>query len=78
MAFIQEVSATGYGVYVSQPPVFKPGDSIVLYVEPVGYGLIDAQGNTLNQINLIGDITVTSSNETQLTAPLSITSRYFS
>jgi hypothetical protein len=73
--FIQADSGTGYGVYVSHPPVFKPGDTIVLYAEPVGYGfkqVVDAQGNTLNQINLTAVITIASSNGTQLTSPLSI------
>jgi hypothetical protein len=67
--FIQDGSATGYGVYVSHPPVFKPGDTIALYVEPVGYGfkqVVDAQGNTLNQINLTANIVITGSNGTQL------------
>jgi hypothetical protein len=71
--FIQPFSATGYGVYVSHPPVFKPGDSMVLYAEPVGYGfeqVVDAQGNALNQINLTAVITIASSNGTQLASPL--------
>ncbi len=67
--FIQEDSERGYGIYVTHPPVYKPGDTIVLYVEPVGYGfkqVVDQQGNTLNQINLTADITIAGSNGTQL------------
>ena len=33
--FIQEDSDRGYGIYVTHPPVFKPGETIVLYIEPV-------------------------------------------
>ena len=67
--FIQEDSDRGYGVYVTHPPVFKPGETIVLYVEPIGYGfkpVIDEQGNTLNQMNLTADITIAGSNGTEL------------
>ena len=62
-AFIQQGSDKGYGVYITHPPVFKPGDSIALYVEPVGYSfkqVIDEQGNSLNQVNLTADITLTT------------------
>jgi hypothetical protein len=53
--FVEQGSATGYGVYAQHPNVFKPGDSMVLYGEPVGFAhkpVIDDKGNTLNQINL--------------------------
>jgi hypothetical protein len=33
--FVEQGSASGYGVYVQHPNVFKPGDSMVLCVEPV-------------------------------------------
>jgi hypothetical protein len=67
--FIQEDSDRGYGMYVTHPAVFKPGETIVMYIEPVGYGfkpVIDEQGNTLNQINLTANITVAGSNGTEL------------
>jgi hypothetical protein len=67
--FIQEDSDRGYGVYLTHPPVFKPGETMVLYVEPVGYSfkpIIDEQGNALNQINLTADITIAGRNGTQL------------
>jgi hypothetical protein len=69
--FIQDGSAAGYGVYVTHPFVYKPGESIVLYIEPVGYGfkqVVDQQGNALNQINLTANMIISGSNGTQLTA----------
>ncbi|MDQ3902746.1 MAG: excalibur calcium-binding domain-containing protein [Thermoproteota archaeon] len=38
--YIQEGSAGGYGVYREHVPTnfFRPGETIVLYVEPVGFG----------------------------------------
>ncbi len=69
--FIQDGSAAGYGVYVTHPFVYKPGESIVLYIEPVGYGfkqVVDQQGNALNQINLTANMIISASNGTQLTA----------
>jgi hypothetical protein len=67
--FIQEDSDRGYGIYVTHPPVFRPGETVVLYDEPVGYGfkpVIDEQGNTLNQMNFTADITIAGSNGTEL------------
>jgi hypothetical protein len=69
--FIQEGSAMGYGAYITHPFVYKPGDNIVLYLEPVGYGfkqVVDQLGNTLNQINLTADMIISGSNGTQLTS----------
>jgi hypothetical protein len=67
--FIQNGSDKGYGVYLTHPPIFRPGETMVLYVEPVGYGfkqVVDEQGNTLNQINFTASITIAGSNGTQL------------
>lgn len=67
--FIQNGSDKGYGVYLTHPPVFRPGETMVLYVEPVGYGfkqVVDEQGNVLNQINFTASITIAGSNGTQL------------
>jgi hypothetical protein len=38
--FIEEGSALGYGVYREHVPtnIFRPGETIVLYLEPVGFG----------------------------------------
>jgi hypothetical protein len=48
--FIAEGSDLGYGIYREHVPstVFRPGETIVLYVEPVGYGhqlITDGTGN---------------------------------
>src|ERR671924_1917116 len=47
--FIEPFSAAGYGVYEERSNVFAPGETIVLYVEPVGFDhkqILDDQGNT--------------------------------
>ena len=38
--FIEEGSSLGYGVYKEHVPanVFRPGETIVFYVEPIGFG----------------------------------------
>jgi hypothetical protein len=67
--FIENGSDRGYGIYLTHPPFFRPGETITLYVEPVGYGfkqVVDEQGNTLNQINFTANVTITGSNGTQL------------
>src|SRR5215218_5063010 len=35
--FVEPFSAAGYGVYEERSNVFAPGETIVLYVEPVGF-----------------------------------------
>jgi hypothetical protein len=35
--FIEPFSAAGYGVYEERSNIFAPGETIVLYVEPVGF-----------------------------------------
>ncbi|WJI73715.1 hypothetical protein [Mesorhizobium sp. C395A] len=54
------MSASGFGAYAERPNhVYKPGEEIVLYMEPVGYGYgSDGLGN--NQIALYVDLTVLS------------------
>jgi len=74
--FIGEGSDLGYGIYREHVPtnVFRPGETIVLYVEPVGYGhqpITDANsqdgGNgittasTLYLINMTADFIITDS-----------------
>lgn len=53
-------AASGFGAYAERPNnVYKPGEEIVLYMEPVGYGYgSDGLGN--NQIALYVDLTVLS------------------
>jgi hypothetical protein len=52
--------ASGFGIYNERPNhIYKPGEEIVLYMEPVGYGYgSDGLGN--NQIALYVDLTVLS------------------
>jgi hypothetical protein len=67
--FIEPHSATGFGVYKEHVNVFRPGETIVLYVEPVGYGyklLADDQGHTLYLMNMTADYAIADSNDTVL------------
>jgi len=59
--FVDQYTALGYGVYEEHPAVFTPGETIVLYVEPVGFKhgtVLDDMGNTLYLMNLTADYTI--------------------
>jgi hypothetical protein len=81
--FIAEGTLSGYGVYREHVPanVFRPGETMVLYAEPVGFGhqpITDASstqdgGNntnattrTLYLINMTVDIIISDSSGTEL------------
>jgi hypothetical protein len=69
--FIEPFSAAGYGVYEERNNVFAPGETIVLYVEPVGFDhrqVLDEEGNntTLYLINMTADYEIVSANGTEL------------
>jgi hypothetical protein len=82
--FIAEGSHLGYGIYREHVPanVFRPGETIVLYVEPVGFGhqpITDAStqdgGNNnstaattriLYLMNMTADYIISDSNGTEL------------
>jgi hypothetical protein len=79
--FIAEGTQSGYGIYREHVPenVFRPGETMVLYVEPVGFGhmpITDAStqdgGNstaatrTLYLINMTVDIIISDSSGSQL------------
>jgi hypothetical protein len=75
--FIAEGTDAGYGVYREHIPanVFRPGETIVLYVEPVGYGhqpLTDASVNssatTLYLMNMTADYILSDSTGSELQA----------
>ena len=75
--FIAEGSDLGYGIYREHIPanVFRPGETIVLYVEPVGYGhqpLTDASVNsratTLYLMNMTADYIISDSTGSELQA----------
>ncbi|AFU60092.1 hypothetical protein Ngar_c31760 [Candidatus Nitrososphaera gargensis Ga9.2] len=67
--FVEEFSAAGYGVYQEHGNVFRPGETMVLYVEPVGFDheqVIDEEGNTLYLMNMTADYVIASGNGTEL------------
>ncbi|MDQ3851270.1 MAG: hypothetical protein M3299_00375 [Thermoproteota archaeon] len=80
--FIAEGTLSGYGVYREHIPasVFRPGETMVLYAEPVGFGhqpIIDASSSTqdggnsttsrtLYLINMTVDIIIYDSSGTEL------------
>jgi hypothetical protein len=56
----------GYGIYKERHSnVFKPGDEVLIYVEPIGYTyrtLTDENGTKLYSIAMTADMTVTDKN----------------
>lgn len=67
--YVQPFTAAGYGVYEEHDSVFDPGETMVLYVELVGYGhmpVLDDQGNTLYLMNMTADYIIASTNGTEL------------
>jgi hypothetical protein len=69
--FVEPFSAAGYGVYEERSNVFAPGETIVLYVEPVGFAhrQIDEEGgnnNTLYFMNMTADYEISAANGTEL------------
>lgn len=67
--FVEPYSAAGYGVYEEHGDIFTPGESIVLYVEPVGFNhmpVLDDWGNTLYLMNMTADYTIAGANGTEL------------
>jgi hypothetical protein len=67
--FVKPLSAIGYGVYQVHGNVFRPGETIVLYVEPVGFGynqIPDGNGSALYLMNMTADYVIAGSNGTEL------------
>jgi hypothetical protein len=76
--FVEPFSAAGYGVYEERNNTFAPGETIVLYVEPVGFGheqVIDEGGDsngnntnttTLYLMNMTADYEIAAANGTEL------------
>jgi hypothetical protein len=65
--YIEPNSATGYGIYEEHDGgnIFRPGEAIELYVEPVGFGhqqILDDNGNTLYLVNHTADIIIADIN----------------
>jgi hypothetical protein len=74
--FVEPFSVAGYGVYEERNNIFAPGETIVLYVEPVGFGheqVID-EGNINNNssntllylMNMTADYEIAAANGTEL------------
>ncbi len=60
-------STLGYGVYREHNNIFKPGETILLYVEPVGFKfkpIVDSNGNNLHLINMTANFVLAGSNGT--------------
>jgi hypothetical protein len=72
--FIEPFSAAGYGVYEERSNIFAPGETIVLYVEPVGFAhkqIIDEERGSNNStilylMNMTSDYKITSTNGTEI------------
>jgi hypothetical protein len=71
--FIEPFSAAGYGVYEERSNIFAPGETIVLYVEPVGFAhkqIIDERGGNNNTLlylmNMTSDYKIAAANGTEL------------
>ncbi len=71
--FVEPFSAAGYGVYEERSNIFAPGETIVLYVEPVGFAheqIIDEKGGgnnntTLYLMNMTADYEIAAANGTE-------------
>jgi hypothetical protein len=72
--FVEPFSAAGYGVYEERSNIFAPGETIVLYVEPVGFAheqVIDEKGGGNNNtmlylMNMTADYEIAAANGTEL------------
>lgn len=72
--FVEPFSAAGYGVYEERSNIFAPGETIVLYVEPVGFAhkqVIDERGSNNNNtllylMNMTSDYKIAAANGTEL------------
>jgi hypothetical protein len=72
--FVEPFSAAGYGVYEERSNIFAPGETIVLYVEPVGFAhkqVTDKKGGGNNNtmlylMNMTADYEIAAANGTKL------------
>ena len=72
--FIEPFSAAGYGVYEERSNIFAPGETIVLYVEPVGFAhkqIIDEERGSNNStmlylMNMTSDYNIAAANGTEI------------
>lgn len=67
--YVKQDTAAGYGVYEEHGDVFMPGETMVLYVEPVGFDheeLLDQKGNKLYLANITADYIIAGANGTEI------------
>lgn len=69
--YIEPDSATGYGIYEEHVNnnIFRPGETIELYLEPVAFGhqqIRDDSGNTLYLMNLTADVILSDVNGNEI------------
>lgn len=72
--FVEPFSAAGYGVYEERSNIFEPDETIVIYVEPVGFAheqVIDEEGGSNNNtmlylMNMTADYEIAAANGTEL------------
>jgi hypothetical protein len=72
--FVEPFSAAGYGVYEERSNIFAPGETIVLYVEPVGFAhkqIIDEERSSNNStmlylMNMTSDYKIAATNGTEV------------
>jgi hypothetical protein len=72
--FVEPFSAAGYGVYEERSNIFAPGETIVLYVEPVGFAhkqVIDEERGSNNNtllylMNMTSNYKIAAANGTEL------------
>src|SRR5918999_1584037 len=71
--FVESFSAAGYGVYEERSNIFAPAETIVVYVEPVGFAhkqVIDERGSNNNTLlylmNMTSDYKIAAANGTEL------------
>jgi hypothetical protein len=72
--FVEPFSAAGYGVYEERSNIFAPGETIVLYVEPIGFDheqVTGEEGGSNNNtmlylMNMTADYEIAAANGTEL------------
>lgn len=68
--YVEPDSAAAYGIYEEHDDVFRPGETMVLYIEPVAFGhgqILDDQGNTQQYLmNFTADFLIADANGNEL------------
>jgi hypothetical protein len=70
--YVEPGSAAAYGIYEEHDNnnnIFRPGETIVLYIEPVAFGhrqILDDQGNTQYLMNFTADFLIADANGNEL------------